>query len=168
MDTPDTLLICTAPFILITMSCRAQPALPGAQAHSQHGGRPLGSPGAGRAGEGTQRVSTGLWGVMGAPNLRLTSREAELLCPALSHALAPGSLMDICPCGQSSLKAGRWSGWSMVWCLGQLLALLTASSSPEEVPSGWGQRRCPEPALGDKGHLSTTARKNQTGNKHFD
>lgn len=104
---------------------------------------------------------------MSVPDLRLTSREAALLRPALSRALVPGSLTNVCPCGQSSLKGDRWRGWRVVRCLGQLPALLAASSSPEEVPSRWGQRWCPEPALDDKGHLSSTA-KNQIGNKQFD
>lgn len=61
MDTPDTLLICTAPFIFIRISCWSQPGLPGAQAHSQHGGRPLGSPGAGRLVRGHRGSARG-WG----------------------------------------------------------------------------------------------------------
>lgn len=118
-----------------------------------------GSLGAAPAGEGTQRVSTGLrrwWGCQSSDWTAEGQRCSILLCPC---SLVLDSITDACPWGQSSSRADRWRGRRVVRCLGRLLALLAPSSSPEEVPSHWGQRWGPEPAQDDKGHLSATERK---------
>lgn len=157
VDSPDMLLICTAPFIFIETSGWSQSILP--RTPSMVGGL-CGRWGATRVGEGDAEGQQGLRGWWVCQSWDWTAdrqRCSILLCPCS---------LGTCSCDQSSLQAGRWSGQRVIWCLGQLLALLAASSPPEEVPSHWvpSQTWCPEPALDDKGHLSSTAKtKFQTG-----
>lgn len=108
--TPDTRLILTTPFIFIRMV----PARPSwAQAHSRHGGRPLGSSqGWGGGHTGSARG----WGRDECARAQSEQQRGSAAppCSVPVRALVPGSLMDACPCGQSSLKAGRRRGQRVV------------------------------------------------------
>lgn len=158
MDTPDSLLICTAPFILIRRSGWSQPILPGTAGErlplplaARWEASPGGQEQPWLAGGGTRRGSTPRAGeAMSMPDLRLNGRDAALVSPPLSRSVGAG-FVDTCLCGQAlwgladevaggwlGIRAGGWHCW--------LLPPARRRCCATE-----GKRWYREPAHGDKG-----------------